>query len=191
MKFLIAGIILVFTHSSLALTAPVITNTAAKKEVVLGAAATKALKKWNPGFQVFSVNDFPAAVVDLFKDAPKELPMAVAGDFNGDGKEDIAVVGHSAVNTFFVILVAGPAEYTVVLAETQAYKDPKNQSLTTETGDVQTGLSTYLSLLPAKDLRFKNPKKKLDAIQIETYNADTRAFYIKDGRSTEYKGLIL
>lgn len=190
-KFLVASLILTFTHHSLAVAPPVITNTTAKKEVVLGADATKALKKWNSGFQIFTIDAFPKAVVELFKDAPKELPMAAAGDFNGDGQEDIALVGYNSNNIFTVVLVAGATDYTVVMIDNRSYADPKTQSLTTETGEVQTGLSTYVSLLPAKDIKFKDPKKKLDAVQVETYNADTRAFYIKEGRAKEYKGVAL
>jgi len=189
-SILLTTLMSLFPLLSHALVAPVLTNTSASKNFVLGTDATTALKKWNAAFKVYNVGDFPKAVLELFEGAPKELPMAVAGDFNGDKKEDFAVMGSNGKNEIILVLLAAKNQYDVVVVETNVYKDPATQSLTLETGETQPGLSMYLSLLPSKELQFKAGAAKRDALQIETFNSITRAFYVRGAQAKEYKGLI-
>jgi hypothetical protein len=158
----------------------------------------KALKKWDANFQVFPLKSFPPTVIGLFRDAKNESPMAVSGDFNGDGQTDFAIMGFNKTQQKIVILVKQEKDYIPVLVNTEKYKDPEKSFLDTEDTGREKGLSTYVSLLSAKDIEVGKKStfaKKPDALQIENYGGVTTAYYLKSTSKNkfevkEYKGMI-
>ena len=70
-------------------------NKPQKGEVQINEALQKSILKWDADFKVFPLKSFPPTVIGLFRDAKDELPMAVGGDFNGDGEKDYAVMGYN------------------------------------------------------------------------------------------------
>jgi hypothetical protein len=173
-------------------------NTPTRREIQLDLEAQKVLKKWDENFKVFSIKDYPATVVDLFKDAPKELPMAVLADFNGDQKQDIALMGHNNTKERIVILMAQKKSYVAIEVSSRNYVSPEKSFIETEEQGRQPGLSLYLSLLESKELQYKKNKtykNKPDALQLENYLGSTNAYYLKPAAKNkfevkEYKGMI-
>jgi len=158
----------------------------------------KTLSQWDKQFTAFPIKSFPPTVIGLFRDSKDELPMAVAGDFNGDGKKDYALMGFNKTEQKIVVLINQGTSYLPVLVNTEKYKDPQTSILDTEDTGREKGLSTYISLLPAKNIELGKKSsftKKPDALQIENYGGVTTAYYLKtSGKNKvevkEYKGMI-
>lgn len=173
-------------------------NTATEKKVILDKEALAVLKKWDPHFTVFQLNNYPQTVVNLFSDAKQELPMAILADFNGDQQMDIALMGHNKKKERIVILVAQEKSYIAVEVQSRDYKDPALSFIKTDNKKREKGLGFYLSLLSSQDLRFSKNKKtsfKPDALQLENFGGETSAYYLKHiGKNKfevkEYKGMI-
>jgi hypothetical protein len=173
-------------------------NTPTEKKVILDKEALSVLKKWDPNFTVFQLNNYPRTVVNLFSDAKQELPMAILADFNGDHQKDIALMGHNKTKERIVILVAQKNSYVAVEVRSRTYTDPASSFINTDEKKREKGLGFYLSLLSSQDLRFaKNTKRtfKPDALQLENYGGETSAYYLKHlGKNKfevkEYKGII-
>lgn len=176
----------------------VLLNSPQKGEVKTNEVVLNILNKWDKNFAVFPIKSFPPTVIGLFRDSKQELPMAVLGDFNGDQKQDIALLGHNKTQQRVVILVAQDKTYSVVDVNTKPFEDPEKSFLETEDTGKEKGLSFYLSLLPAKDLEMSKKstfKHKPDALQLENYGGQTNAYYLKaKGKNKfeliEYKGMI-
>jgi hypothetical protein len=173
-------------------------NKPQKGQAQISESLQKVLSKWDADFKVFPLKSFPPTVIGLFRDAKDELPMAVAGDFNGDKLVDYALMGHNKTHQKIVILLKHETGYLPVLVNTETFKDPATSFLDTEDTGREKGLSTYLSLLPAKNIELGKKtsfKNKPDALQIENYGGVTNAYYVKSADKNkvevkEYKGMI-
>jgi hypothetical protein len=192
-------IIYLITTTSVAVEAEtVLWNTSNRREIQLDSEALKVLKKWDPQFKLFTIKDYPVTVVELFKEATKELPMAVLADFDGDQKQDIALMGYNNNKERIVILVAQKKSFTAVEVSSRPYVDPTKSFIETEERGRESGLSFYLSLLDVKQLQFKKNKTdqlKPNALQLENYAGQTTAYYLKPTVKNkfevkEYKGMI-
>jgi hypothetical protein len=173
-------------------------NKPQKGEVKLSENLHKILTKWDADFQVFPLKSFPPTVIGLFRDAKDELPMAVAGDFNGDTQTDYAVMGFNKKQQKIVFLIKQSDTYLPVLVLAENYKDPQSSFIDIEETGREKGLSTYLSLLPAKNIEMGKKstlKNKPDGLQIENYGGSTTAYFVKSSDKNkvevkEYKGMI-
>ncbi|MBY0383862.1 hypothetical protein K2X05_01775 [bacterium] len=173
-------------------------NSPQKGEVKLSDSVLSALKKWDKDFRVFPIKSFPPTVIGLFRDSKQELPMVVLGDFNGDQKQDVALLGHNKTQQRVVILVVQDKTFVAVDVNTKPFVDPEKAFLETEDTGKEKGLSFYLSLLSAKDLEMSKKstfKHKPDALQLENYGGQTNAYYLKPKSKNqfeliEYKGMI-
>ena len=195
--FLLFAALSSITVSNLAL-AEIVFNKPQKGEVQINEDLQKTLAQWDKDFKVFPLKSFPPTVIGLFRDAKDELPMAVGGDFNGDGKKDFAVMGFNKTQQKIVILVKQNEGYTAVLVNAEPFKDPKTSYIDTEETGREKGLSLYLSLLPAKSIEMGKKTSFIqtpDALQIENYGGVTTAYYLKTSAKNkvevkEYKGMI-
>ncbi len=173
-------------------------NKPQKGEIQISSELQKVLQKWDADFKIFPIKSFPPTVIGLFRDAKDEVPMAVAGDFNGDAKKDFAIMGYNKTQQKIVILLKQETSYLPVLVSTEAYKDPQKSFIDIEETGKEKGLSQYLSLLPAKSI--ETGKKfsfvqKPDALQIENYGGTTTAYYLRSSNKNkvevkEYTGMI-
>ncbi len=173
-------------------------NTPTDKRVQLDSQALEVLKKWDPEFKVFDVDNYPRTVITLFKGASQELPMAILADFNGDQKQDIALMGHNKKRERIVILVADHSSYVPVEVKSRDYMDPTASFIQNQDAETESGLNIYLSLLKSKEMHFKKNQSyafKPDALQLENFGGATSAYYLKSvGKNKfevkEYKGMI-
>lgn len=147
----------------------------------LGTSATKALKKFDPQFEIIGEEKFLLNVQTLFKESySEEIPQAAIGDFNGDRVPDVALMGKSHGKILTLALISSKNEYKpVVIQQELKYEEKKK------------GLINYLVKLPAQEQiqgqesiekKFKN-----DAIKIETFLGPSHLYYFKDGKFHEWK----
>lgn len=103
-------------------TPPAVTN------VELSSPMEKALKEYNENFVLWKLSDYPKDKIKDYPYSEKAMPYAVKGDFNGDGREDIALLGHDADTNIAVALVSSSDSYHAVeIQSSSIYKKGRGQ----------------------------------------------------------------
>lgn len=158
---------------------------------------SKEIVKWDSRFKIYDYNFFAPSVQSVFTEPDDGLPMAVIGDFNGDSRADLALMGVSEGTEKAIVVVNEGASRRIIELSSQPASDPQ-KSILSVGGKNEKGLSLYLSLFRSKEINFKKNKvfkKAPDAIQIEKYFGATKAYYLKPNKKSsydviEYKGLV-
>jgi hypothetical protein len=84
-----------------------------------------ALDRYNRDFEPWTVDDYRGALE--YEPSPRQVPWAVIGDFNGDGRADLAVAGRTDRDIVVVfVLSTGRSRYRAVEAEREPY-DPDDR----------------------------------------------------------------
>lgn len=99
-------------------------------------AMEDALDRYNRDFEPWSVREYGGALA--YQPSPRQLPWAVIGDFNGDGRPDLAIAGRTDRDAVVVFLLStGRSRYRAVEAEREPYdpEDPRS---------VRVPLMTYM-----------------------------------------------
>jgi hypothetical protein len=87
-------------------------------------AMEDALDRYNRDFEAWSVENYPR--LD-YAPSPRQVPWAVIGDFNGDGRADLAVAGRTDRDAVVVFVLSnGRARYRAVETEREPY-DPEDR----------------------------------------------------------------
>jgi hypothetical protein len=95
-----------------------------------------ALDRYNRDFEPWSLDDYGRAV--SYEPSSRQVPWAVIGDFNGDGRSDIAVAGRTDRDIVVVfVLSSGRNKYRAVEAEREPY-DPDDRM------SIRVPLLTYM-----------------------------------------------
>jgi hypothetical protein len=85
-------------------------------------AMEDALDRYNRDFEPWTVDDYRGALE--YEPSPRQVPWAVIGDFNGDGRADLAVAGRTDRDIVVVfVLSSGRTRYRAVEGEREPY-DP-------------------------------------------------------------------
>ena len=85
-------------------------------------AMEDALDRYNRDFEPWTVDNYQGNLE--YEPSPRQLPWAVIGDFNGDGRPDLAVAGRTDRDVVVVfVLSSGRSRYRAVEAERDPY-DP-------------------------------------------------------------------
>lgn len=141
---------------------------------------SKLSKSRYKNLKPMSKEQFSPDAVDLFKSDKKASPALLFGDFNGDKTTDAG------------LLLYSPSEIVALAVLIKDQKDLELVEVSRWERNKQGPLeSTYLSLLEREKVQFS--KKKItprDLIQVETYLGAVKAFYIFNGKSHSYKGLV-
>jgi len=181
--------------------APRITPVAGQVGVpTLTAPVEAALAKANPDFKMFTADDYLPSVKMLFLNLRDETPMAIVGDFNGDGQKDIVVMGHARNERLVYAVISVKNGYVAQLVDREALDDRPLYPAMAELGEEfdadqeaafrESGQDTYLSLQPANDREPGVKAFKLDTLILETFRADSRVFPYVDGSFHEWEPTV-
>lgn len=105
-------------------------------QIILSTPMSKALRKVEPDFKIWPLSHFDPYTRSTYKfnDEHSERllrvyrsPSAVIGDFNGDGKSDVIMIGYDKTHEIEVTLLSKKNEYEVtVSSKTQYNKLPED-----------------------------------------------------------------
>lgn len=153
----------------------------AVRQLKIEPAARKAIEKWNPRFTSYEMSDFPPLVKGLFSNRQRELPMAVRGDFNGDGATDYAVLGFDARKTYVIFALKFPRGYKVKVAHQKAYQDPRKSSVTNGM-KTEPGLPIYIGLAEKEEIGASQINSMADVLFYETFGGANALYQVKGER---------
>lgn len=90
-------------------------------------AAEDALDRFDRDFEPWQLADYArsaTAALDGYVPSPRQVPWAVIGDFNGDGRLDVAVAGRDDRDALVVLVLStGRSRYRAVEADREPF-DP-------------------------------------------------------------------
>jgi hypothetical protein len=134
-----------------------------------------AIDAWNPSFVPWRERDYEPMIVRGYAFSSREAPFAVLGDYNGDGRVDVAIDGHTKTQTLTIVLLSNRNDgYRVIVIRRGPLLDPKKEPLWMFLGR---------RIPPGTELGFEPPavKPKYDAFEREYGEKGAEAFYW-DGR---------
>lgn len=95
----------------------------------LAPAVEDALDRFDRDFEPWDAR-FYAALPDGYAPSPRQLPWAVIGDFNGDGRTDIALAGRDDRDALVLVVVStGRSRYRVIEADREPLDPDDPQSV--------------------------------------------------------------
>ncbi|MEM7646226.1 MAG: hypothetical protein AAF203_04905 [Pseudomonadota bacterium] len=104
----------------------------------------KALKAYDPHFQPRKYSDFIPIVRSAYKTNQRDNLFSVIGDFNGDGLQDLVLMGSNKTNDLLVGVLSKDKAYSVVSIEKSPKTDPKTNWIDVPPGEKQYGLWTFV-----------------------------------------------
>lgn len=94
--------------------------------VDLPAAMEDALDRLSRDFEPWTDTDYRPSDIDGYDPSPRQTPWAVIGDFNDDGRLDVALAGRDDRDALVVFIVSsGKTKYRAIRAESEPY-DPED-----------------------------------------------------------------
>lgn len=160
---------------------PRIEEVAGQTHLHIPESAKESLKKWDKDFTVLKKTAFtPRAQAVAHENA--SLPYGTVGDYNGDGFEDLAVLGSSKDRVKVVFLLAKGAAWDVKPIESFKEDDFDLSSL-----DLY-----LLNLEPPKGKKLKNHTDfKGKAAVLELFGGMSKAFFVKADKVIEHSGELV
>ena len=96
-------------------------------QVDLPPAMEDALDRFDRDFEPWTQGDYPRGT-EAYEFSPRQTPWAVVGDFNGDGRADVAIAGRNDRDASIVfVLSTGRSRYRAIEAEREPF-DPDDPS---------------------------------------------------------------
>lgn len=143
-------------------------------------AMEDALDRYNRDFEPWTLDDYRG--VSDYEPSPRQLPWAVIGDFNGDGRADLAVAGRTDRDLVVVfVLSSGRSRYRAVEAEREPY-DPDDRS------SIRVPMLTYMypGRYVVADQRLSYPRQLVvdqAAVQISGGRRQGAVVYVVDNNT--------
>lgn len=142
-----------------------------------------ALRRYDPAFTPCPDDHFPPSLLRGYQFTNHQAPFAVIGDFNGDGRQDVALQGHAGKNFDRLVIFAGRTGARV-LDESRSEK--ANDLL----GPGDQGHLAYLEFVPRGTYRSHWEAKPLhlgtDAVTVAAYEKAATICYYRTGRFHQY-----
>jgi hypothetical protein len=171
-------------------------------EISLSSEMKEALKKYNPYFKIWKSEDYLPSLIQLyeFKSSSRkgyfayQTPSAVIGDFNGDFKPDVVMMGHDKTSSFTIAVMSDPKGYRIIELGKGPLKNPKEEWYGMYGGEEgrEYGFSSYLTLFqPGKITAkpsFNRPEidLKTDAFMMEIFEKSSTVSFYEAGRFVSY-----
>lgn len=170
--------------------------------VELGYSVNEAIRNSNKDFRLLEVPQFIPSVKDMFIESANETPMASVADFNGDGVNDVVVMGQANKELLVLAVLSNANGYIVKTVSRQVWSNPETtyyppmvydsaESNESE-GEIlrQKGLFQYLAIVPPGDdiasgMLKADYKIAVAAFSLETYFSGTNpVFFVKPKTDT-------
>ena len=163
-----------------------VTKTPAGHNLVLTVSMLEAIDRWDPTFRPWSDRDYQPGIVRSYDFSAKAAPFATLGDFNGDGRVDVAIHGRTRTRTVLIAVLSEGVAYRVIVIRQSPLADPAKEWYGVGNGKVNYGLDVYLTgQVPAGTYvggDDERPKRiKFDAFEIEDWEKSSTA-YLWNGR---------
>ena len=163
---------------------PDVINETQEQSVKLGADAEKAIKKFDKNFIILKPRHFLAPVIGIFEGFPRELPQAVAADFNGDRVRDIVVMGLTEEKKTIVVkailIQSSQKGYFVTPIDQWNARQKRGTSLKDAYNKLHD-LEMYLGLSERIEVRNSNVPLDRRSFKIEVYNSKTTLLFTEGG----------
>src|ERR1043166_553986 len=167
---------------------PAVMKAPAGHNLVLTAPMLHALERWNPTFRPWADRDYQPLLVRVYEFSKSAAPFAMLGDYNGDGRVDVAIHGRTRTRTVLLVILSNGAGYRVVVVKETPLIDPSKEWYGVGNKQVNYGLALFLrDLDPAgSTIGIDGPRRllKYDAFEVELWEKASTA-YVWDGRRFE------
>ena len=90
-----------------------IEKTPGRHRLVLPKGAGEALRRYDSTFVAWRERDYPKGVLEAYAFTQTQAPYGVVGDFNGDGKADAVLEGHTGTDWLFVAVLSTDSGFIV------------------------------------------------------------------------------
>lgn len=109
---------------------PAIIATTGGRELSLTLPMLRALDGWDPSFRPWHDRDYQPLLVRAYRHSSLQAPFAVVGDFNGDGRADVAIDGRTNTHTVTIVLLSNHEAYRVIVIQNQrGVANPKRRPM--------------------------------------------------------------
>jgi len=104
-------------------------------EINLSSEIKKLLYEYDPDFQILNYDDYSEKLISIFPTTPYNTPSVVVGDFNGDNKEDILMVGKKFTNNkhiekeIIILSTNASTNYTILTLQEGEYFPQKRDDI--------------------------------------------------------------
>ncbi|MBY0385030.1 hypothetical protein K2X05_07715 [bacterium] len=166
-----------------------IKNTPDSMAIELSPYCLSILRKTDPGFQPFSKNNFPEAILSLFESNPEATPMSIFSDFNNDRIADLIVLGQStdarnAVHVKVYGFFSKKNSHELLLIKNwspEDYQIPGQTSLLNENRQIRDW-SVFLALADQEEVKFHKLTKMSAVLKLESDNTVFGYFTFKNNK---------
>jgi hypothetical protein len=168
---------------------PSISMAGGERILNLGKEQKEAIRGYNPAFQVRREADYLPSLVEEYLFSNHQLPYAVIGDFNGDGKRDVVLQGYDKSNELLIAVLSSNRSHLVMEIARSRLVDPKTEFYSM--GDHnEYGMWVYLTFVPRGivDSPFaKHPLKlSTDAFELNYFEKASVLYYLSGQTFQKY-----
>ena len=163
-------------------------------KIILSPRMGKALEQYESTFRAVTVEEVPWCIRKIYSFTKEQTPYVVFGDFNGDKKKDVVLMGHSAINALIVVVLSGGDQYKVIEITKNELRNSKEDCIDTESAKPKCcGIWSFLSKAPkGRKIKeypaWKRPEINLatDAFEMENFEKSSAIFVYKNGKFVSY-----
>ena len=73
-----------------------------------------AIRNYDSAFVCWQLDEYDNFIRQTYEPNPHQLPYAIIGDFNGDGKDDVILHGHNHANEILIAILSVDAAYSLM-----------------------------------------------------------------------------